>query len=132
MRAVLEKLDLRRAQVYVEALVAEITADKAAEFGIQWQDMSGIGQSGTQVIGGTNFGTAGQNILGISQSPASASRGLNIGVVKGVVSIPGINGQFLNLGLLVRALETDNNANILSTPTLLTLDNEEADRKSVV
>ena len=125
LRAALDKLDVRRAQVYVEALIAEITADKAAEFGIQWQDLSGLGKSGTQAFGGTNFGTAGQNIIGIAQNPASVSRGLNIGVVKGQVTIPGV-GQILNLGLLVRALETDANANILSTPTLLTLDNEEA------
>jgi len=121
-----EKLDVRRTQVYVEALIAEITADKAAEFGIQWQDLSGAGKTSTQAFGGTNFGTTSQNILSLSQNPGGAGQGLNIGVVKGVISIPGISGQVLNLGLLVRALEADNNANILSTPTLLTLDNEEA------
>ena len=125
LRAALDKLDVRRAQVYVEALIAEITADKAAEFGIQWQDLSGLGKTTTQPFGGTNFGTTGQNIIGISQNPTSVARGLNIGIVKGQVSIPGV-GQILNLGVLVRALETDANANILSTPTLLTLDNEEA------
>ncbi|TAK83884.1 MAG: type II secretion system protein GspD [Betaproteobacteria bacterium] len=125
LRAALDKLDVRRAQVYVEALIAEITADKAAEFGIQWQSLSGAEKSGTNAFGGTNFGAPGQNILGIAASPASASRGLNIGVINGVVSIPGV-GQVLNLNLLIRALESDNNANILSTPTLLTLDNEEA------
>jgi general secretion pathway protein D len=125
LRAAVDKLDVRRAQVYVEALIAEITADKAAEFGIQWQDLSGLGSSSAQAFGGTNFGGAGQNIIGISQNPATAARGLNVGVVKGQVTIPGV-GQILNLGVLVRALETDINANILSTPTLLTLDNEEA------
>jgi general secretion pathway protein D len=125
LRAVLDKLDVRRAQVYVEALIAEISADKAAEFGIQWQDLSGLGKTSTQPFGGTNFGGPGQNIVGITQNPASAGRGLNVGIVKGQVSIPGI-GQIVNLGVLVRALETDANANILSTPTLLTLDNEEA------
>ena len=128
LRAALEKLDVRRAQVYVEALVAEITAQKAAEFGIQWQDLNSAGSTSTSAgtFGGTNFGTSGQNILGIAANPGSIGRGLNIGVVKGVLTIPGVNGQILNLGLLVRALETNNNANILSTPTLLTLDNEEA------
>ena len=126
LRAALEKLDVRRAQVYVEALIAEVTADKAAELGIQWQDLTGAGKTSSQVFGGTNFGTAGQNILGISQSPSTAGRGLNVGVVKGTVTIPGIGAQVLNIGLLVRALEADANANILSTPTLLTLDNEEA------
>jgi general secretion pathway protein D len=126
LRAALDKLDARRAQVYVEALIAEISADKAAEFGIQWQDLSGAGKNDARAFGGTNFGAPGQNILGIAANPASAGRGLNIGVIKGVVTIPGISGQILNLGVLVRALEADNNANILSTPTLLTLDNEEA------
>jgi len=127
LRAALEKLDVRRAQVYVEALIAEITADKAAEFGIQWQDLAGLGKSTGQVFGGTNFGTPAQNIIGLSGSPVAAGRGLNIGVVKGTIKLPGVGGaEILNLGLLVRALETDANANILSTPTLLTLDNEEA------
>ncbi len=128
LRAALEKLDVRRAQVYVEALVAEITAQKAAEFGIQWQDLNSAGGTSNTAgtFGGTNFGTSGQNILGIAANPGSAGRGLNIGVVKGVLNIPGVDGQILNLGLLVRALESNNNANILSTPTLLTLDNEEA------
>jgi len=127
LRAALDKLDVRRAQVYVEALIAEITADKAAEFGIQWQDLSALGSadSSARGFGGTNFGGIGQNILGLSISPATAGRGLNIGVSRGRVTIPGI-GEVLNLGVLVRALETDSNANILSTPTLLTLDNEEA------
>lgn len=126
LRAALEMLDLRRAQVYVEALIAEITADKAAEFGIQWQDLSGLDRNSTQPFGGTNFGTTGQNILGIAQNPGAVGRGLNVGVIRGTVTIPGTNTPILNLSLLVRALETDNNANILSTPTLLTLDNEEA------
>ena len=125
LRAAVEKLDVRRAQVYVEALIAEVPADKAAEFGIQWQSLSGLGKSSTQGFGGTNFGTPSQNILGFSQNPGVAGRGLNIGVVKGTINIPGF-GEILNLGLLVRALEADSNANILSTPTLLTLDNEEA------
>jgi len=126
LRAALEKLDVRRAQVYVEALIAEVTADKAAELGIQWQDLTGASRNSAQMFGGTNFGVAGQNIIGISQNPSSAGRGLNIGMVKGTVTIPGLGAQILNIGLLVRALETDANANILSTPTLLTLDNEEA------
>jgi len=109
----------------VEALIAEMTADKAAEFGVQWQSLSGVEKSGTNAFGGTNFGGPGQNVLGIAANPATAGRGLNVGVINGVVNIPGI-GEILNLNLLIRALESDNNANILSTPTLLTLDNEEA------
>jgi len=128
LRAAVEKLDVRRAQVYVEALIAEVTAEKAAEFGIQWQSLGGLGRAGTEAFGGTNFsGTAAAstNIIGLSGNPITAGRGLNIGVVKGTITLPG-GAQILNLGVLVRALEADSNANILSTPTLLTLDNEEA------
>jgi len=124
LRAVLDRLDVRRLQVFVEALIAEVTATKAAEFGVQFQDLSGIGGARSTPFGGTNFGGAGQNVIGIAQNPASVGQGLAIGVAKGTVTIGG--AQILNIGLLVRALEADNNANILSTPTLLTLDNEEA------
>lgn len=127
LRAVLDKLDVRRAQVYVEALIAEITADKAAEFGIQWQNLNAANGATTKsrAFGGTNFGTTGQNILGIAKDPTTLGPGLNIGVVRGKVTLPG-GLEVLNIGALIRALESDNNANILSTPTLLTLDNEEA------
>jgi len=125
LRAVLDKLDVRRAQVYVEALIAEVTAEKAAEFGVQWQALEGLSRTTTQPFGGTNFGGVGQNIISTATNPGTAGRGLNIGIVNGTVTIPGI-GEILNLGVLVRALETDANANILATPTLLTLDNEEA------
>jgi general secretion pathway protein D len=123
LRAVLEKLDVRRLQVYVEALIAEVTATRAAEFGVQFQDLT-LGSGRATPFGGTNFGGPGQNVIGIAQNPTSAGQGLNIGVAKGTVTIGGT--PILNLSLLIRALETDNNANILSTPTLLTLDNEEA------
>jgi general secretion pathway protein D len=126
LRAALDKLDVRRAQVYVEALIVELTADRAAEFGVQWQSLSALGETGAQGFGGTNFGTTGQNIIGTSLNPASVGTGLNVGIVDGSISIPGLN-QVLNISLLIRALETDANANILSTPTLLTLDNEEAE-----
>jgi general secretion pathway protein D len=125
LRAAVEKLDVRRAQVYVEALIAEVTADKTAEFGIQWQSLSGLGKSTTQGFGGTNFGTASQNIGAISQNPGAAGHGLNVGVVKGTIALPG-GVEILNIGMLIRALQADSDANILSTPTLLTLDNEEA------
>lgn len=127
LRNVIDMLDKRRAQVYIEALVVELRADKAAEFGIQWQDMTGLksGSSGTSVIGGVNFGGAGQNILAIAQNPGSVGKGLNIGIAHGTVSIPGV-GVVNNLGLLARFLETETKANILSTPNILTLDNEEA------
>ena len=63
LRAVVDMLDVRRAQVYIEAMIAEVTSDKTGEFGMQWQALNGIGSSGNAVIGGTNFGTGAGNIL---------------------------------------------------------------------
>jgi general secretion pathway protein D len=126
IRAVVEKLDVPRAQVFVEALIVEVDADKAAEFGIQWNFLSD--RSGVRPIGGTNFGGrgSGQNILDISRNPLAAGAGLNIGIVDGrSFYLPGI-GYVTNIGFLAQALETQVKANILSTPTLLTLDNQEA------
>jgi general secretion pathway protein D len=129
LRAVIERLDTRRAQVFVEALIVEVTSDKAAEFGIQWQVLSGANRnrSGVQGFGGTNFGErgSGNNIIDASVNLGSLGQGLNLGVINGSITIPGL-GVISNLGLLIRALENDTKANILSTPTLLTLDNEEA------
>ncbi|MBY0578633.1 MAG: type II secretion system secretin GspD [Burkholderiales bacterium] len=129
LRAVVEKLDVRQAEIYVEALVAEVSANKAAEFGIQWQNLKGLNSNTANVIGGTNFGSQGAgttNIIGAATNISSVAQGLNIGIVKGQVTIPGVANPVLNLGMLARALETDASANILSTPNLLTLDNEEA------
>jgi general secretion pathway protein D len=125
LRSVIDKLDQRRAQVYVEALIVEVTSSVAAEFGIQWQDLTGVTRGGAQVIGGTNFGGSGTNIITGAQNIGTIGQGLNIGVVRGQVTLPGI-GTVLNLGALARALENDQRANVLSTPNILTLDNEEA------
>jgi general secretion pathway protein D len=127
LRAVLDRLDVRRAQVFIEALLVEVSGDQAAEFGVQWQ--TGLGGYGnrnqTTVAGGTNFGSSGQNIISAAQNPASVGRGLNIGIIKGTVTIPGV-GQIVNLNVLARALESRTKSNILSTPNIFTLDNEEA------
>lgn len=127
LRTVIDKLDVRRAQVFIESLIVEVTGDQAAEFGIQWQTGIGAAAAGSDaaVIGGTNFGGVGQNILGIAANPATAGTGLNIGIAKGQITLPGV-GTITNLQFLARALEQTSKANILSTPNLLTLDNEEA------
>jgi general secretion pathway protein D len=125
IRQIIDKLDVRRAQVVIESLIAEVSAEKAAEFGIQWQALGGINDPGTNVIGGTNFGVGGSNIINAAQNIGAVGQGLNIGIVQGKINIPGI-GEILNLGFLARALETKADANILSTPTIQTLDNEEA------
>ncbi|MEP6972495.1 MAG: type II secretion system secretin GspD [Betaproteobacteria bacterium] len=123
MRAVIDKLDARRAQVFVESLIAEVNADKAAEFGIQWQGPIGKNGDGSIGILGTNFGSGGNNIISLATGAANGSvvpgSGLNVGVVNRV------NGVYV-LGFLARFLQSTGDGNILSTPNLLTLDNEEA------
>jgi general secretion pathway protein D len=126
LRAVLDKLDVRRAQVFIECLLVEVTSDLAAEFGIQWlTGLERISEGGTAIVGGTNFGDPTQNIVSGARNLGVLGRGLNIGVIQGQVTIPGL-GTVTNLQALARALETNVNANILSTPNILTLDNEEA------
>ena len=127
LRTVIDKLDARRAQVFVEALIVEVSTSVSSEFGIQWQDLSGLKpeRSGAQIIGGTNFAGAGANIIGAASNIATVGTGLNIGIVRGRINIPNV-GEVLNLGALARALQADQKNNVLSTPNILTLDNEEA------
>jgi general secretion pathway protein D len=124
LRSVIEQLDRRRAQVYVEALIAEVTADNATEFGVQFQH-SNLNGSGAAGYGGTNFSTGGSNILGLASNPLNAAKGVNLAVAKGILSLPD-GTQILNLAMLARFMESQANSNILSTPNLLMLDNEEA------
>jgi general secretion pathway protein D len=126
LKEVIEKLDVRRVQVLVEALIAEVQADKAAEFGIQWLYLDGLNDKGKAAIGGFGNSSSTTNIGVIASNPAAAAQGFNIGLVRGTITIPGIEGEIANLGALARALVSTTNANILSTPTILTLDNEEA------
>lgn len=124
LREVIDQLDQRRAQVLVESLIVEVSTDKAAEFGIQW--MAGgdsIANGGTSFIGGSNFGGSGIRRDGVTTIDALA-QGLSLGVVKGTVNVLGT--EILNLSVLARALQTNGDANVLSTPNLMTLDNEEA------
>lgn len=126
IRDVVEKLDVRRAQVYIESLIVEVSSDRAAEFGVQFQFLDGLVSGATEGFGGTNFGPAGggANLLDLTANPLAAGQGLNIGVVRGTITFGG--RPLTNLGLLARALETQGNGNIIATPNLLTLDNEEA------
>jgi general secretion pathway protein D len=123
LRAVIDRLDARRAQVFVESLIAEVSADRAAEFGVQWQ--GALGGAGSPNIGllGTNFGKGISNIINLSTAVAggtpSVARGANLGLAHQT------NGVYV-LGFLARFIEESGSGNVLSTPNLLTLDNEEA------
>jgi general secretion pathway protein D len=130
LRTVIDKLDGRRAQVLVESLIVEVSTNKLAEFGIQWQSV--IGRSGDGVVGaiGTNSSTSGANIIGLTAgilqggtAAAAAAAGLGGGL--NLALAPRVNGQYY-LGALANFLQNSGDANVLSTPNLMTLDNEEA------
>jgi len=123
MRAVIDRLDGRRAQVMIEALIVEVSANKAANFGVQWQSALG-----NNAVIGTNSSLNKTNILALTQALAtrnaaglatSIQPGLNLGIAGK------IGGQYI-LGAIANFFNSDGDANVLSTPNLLTLDNEEA------
>jgi len=117
---IITQLDIRRAQVLVEAIIAEVSEDKAKELGVQWliaNKNRGIAGSG---FGGTNT----PNILSAAaainaDTTPSFGNGLNFGIGK-------INKIGISFAALINAIETDTDSNLLSTPSIVTLDNEEA------
>ncbi len=122
LASVIRQLDVRRAQVMVEAIIAEISTNKSAELGIQWAVDSTPGNNGP--IGLTNFGDT--SLGGILSSvasnvpPTSVGNGLTLGLGR-------FSDNNMNFALLLRALSGDSATNILATPTLITLDNNEAE-----
>ena len=135
LRAVIDQLDARRAQVYVESMIVKMDASKAAEFGFQWQGLLGNNTNKYGLVAGTNYGSGSGNIVDISVTGAAAAGGAT---GSGSVSASGLLGNGLSVGLLqaingvytlgalARFLETNTGANVLSTPNLVALDNEEA------
>ena len=125
LRAVISKLDIRRAQVFVKALIAEVTVDNSAELGVQW---AGAAPAGSGAVGGiTNFPLTGSGIVSTAASPSSLANdaGLALGFISGTVKLAG--GQtVVGLSAFARALQSVSGVNVLSTPDLLTLDNTEA------
>ncbi|GAB4562792.1 MAG: type II secretion system secretin GspD [Rhizobacter sp.] len=130
LRAVIEQLDSRRAQVYIESMIVKVDANKISDVGIQWQGISGQRGDNTIIGGGTNFAGSG-NILTLSGAAAkgtvdaaagvaaSIPGGFNLGVLRKI-------GSIYTLGALAKFLETNADGNVLSTPNLISLDNEEA------
>lgn len=125
LRAVIDQLDARRAQVYIEALIVELNSNTSGNLGIQWQIANG------QFLGGTNFSAPGGpptgNILGVTTGSATGVGGL------ASTLLPGLNVGWLHnmfgvqgLGALLNYFAGVSDANVLSTPNLITLDNEEA------
>ena len=117
LRSVIRQLDVRRAQVLVEAVIAEVSAEKAVELGVQW--FIDGSETGDNAVGVVNFST-GDPITGLLSDPPRIGDGLNLGL-----------GEFadnaVNWGAFIRSLASDGSTNILSTPSLVTMDNEEAE-----
>ncbi|MGV7208186.1 type II secretion system secretin GspD [Oxalobacteraceae bacterium A2-2] len=130
LRAVIDQLDVRRAQVYIESLIVEVTSDKASEFGVQWIGATGNSNSTYRIGGLSSYSNgSGGSITSLATSALSSSTsttlpgdGFSIGLFKQVAG-------GLGLGALAHSLESDGNANILSTPNMITLDNELASIK---
>jgi general secretion pathway protein D len=129
MRAVMEiidKLDIRRPQVLVEAIIAEVDVDKSAELGVNWAAFS----KGSNVPAGAFVspvgGTSIVDLAGAIQNPANASTTLLQGTTIGIGRIAGTG---VNFAATLRALRGDTNTNVLSTPSAVTMDNQEAELK---
>jgi general secretion pathway protein D len=119
IRRVIDSLDQRRAQVLVESLIVEVTEQDATQLGIQWMRNNGRFLGGTNLGGGAALNNSATNT--IDRLP----QGISLGIVDGTVKLPG-GAEILNLNLLARALQTKGGVNILSTPNIMTLDNEAA------
>jgi general secretion pathway protein D len=130
LRTVIDQLDARRAQVYIEALVVELNSTRAGNLGIQWQVASGNLLAGTN-LSSTAGNTGSSNILGVAAGlaaggaagaatlPNTLTQGLNVGWLHNMFGVQGLGG-------LLQYFAGVSDANVLSTPNLITLDNEEA------
>ncbi|MDH3461368.1 MAG: type II secretion system secretin GspD [Burkholderiaceae bacterium] len=127
VRAMIEKLDTRRAQVYIESMIVEVSGDNAADFGFQWQGL--LGKDGDKnLLGiGTNFTpkSGAGNIISINKDATSADGNVSVGEGLNIGLVRNFNGVYA-LAAIARVLQNQSNTNIISTPNLITLDNEEA------
>jgi general secretion pathway protein D len=124
VRALIDQLDSRRAQVYIESLIVEVSGGDAADFGFQWQGLGALGDSLNVVGAGTNFSTGpGGAIIGQDANAVlntlSAAKGLTVGLLRR-------SGAGISMAVIAKALQSQAKTNIISTPNLITLDNEEA------
>lgn len=123
IKEVISQLDIRRRQVYVEAAIMEISLDKQRELGIEFRSVEKLNNNRVTSFGGTNFGGIGAATTGVEGF--ANVLGLAVGIIKGTFTFRGI--EYLNIGALVRALQSETDVNILSTPNLLTMDNQKAE-----
>jgi general secretion pathway protein D len=123
---IVDKLDIRRPQVLVEAIIADIDFDKDAELGVNWAAFS----NGSNVPAGSFVspvgGTSIVDLAGAIQNPANATTTLLQGTTLGIGRVGG-NG--LNFAAMLRAIRSDTDDNVIATPSAVTMDNQEAELK---
>ena len=124
VKDVIQKLDIKRRQVYVECAIVEMTLSKASDIGLEFQSYNQSSSTGQSVVGGTNFGDIGPAIVGGPTGLAAIS-GLAVGVIKGTFTYNGTT--YLNVGALLHALQTNGDVNVLSTPNIMAMDNQKAE-----
>jgi general secretion pathway protein D len=127
LHSVIRRLDVRRAQVLVEAVIAEVSNDVARKLGVQWVL---YGNQGTAPVGMTNFDNSGVGIANLANIALQAKQNSAISnnIAAGAfLGLGKFDNGIINFGILLQALSTDTNTNVLSTPSLLTLDNQEAE-----
>lgn len=131
LQGVVQKLDVRHAQVMVEAVIAEVSSDKAAELGVQWLfdgTPGGAGPVGSVTYNGSG-GTGNLLQLGaLSRDSTGVGLASALGKMEGaLIGIGKFNSNTLNFAALIRALDGDSDTNVLSTPSLVTMDNMPAE-----
>lgn len=129
MRAVMDiidKLDIRKPQVLVEAIIAEVDVTKDSELGVNWAAFS---QGGTVPIGSFVSPVGGTSIVDLAtaaQNPANISTTLLTGTTLGIGRIAGTG---VNFAAMLRAIRSDTDTNVIATPSAVTMDNQEAELK---
>ncbi len=127
IKQVLAKLDIPRRQVFVEAALLEITVTSGREFSSQMHGASELEDEGA-VLGGTAFGQLNSlTLMSLLAQGTQLPSGLTVGALGRAVEVPGTEIQIPSVGMIVQMLAADSNVNVLSTPTILTMDNEEAE-----
>jgi general secretion pathway protein D len=129
MRAVMDivdKLDIRRPQVLVEAIIAEVDVDKSAELGINWAAFSRGDNIPAAAFVSPVGGTSIVDLAGAIQAPANATTTLLQGTTIGIGRIAGTG---VNFAAMLRAIRGDTNTNVVATPSAVTMDNQEAELK---
>lgn len=119
LRAVIQQLDIPRAQVHIEAIIAEVSLDTANELGVQW-----LGKDDGTAAFSSQFSSAGVLIPSFADVGSGDGVGLPDG---GLLGLGTISNSGLSVVALVSALAGDAESNLLSTPSIVTLDNQEAE-----